>query len=175
MNDKALGLVRYIIKTPFLILILAATTTSSVAQDDSIYAFLPESYIRESAVKTVMPEYPDQAVRNGISGVVQLKLQIGSDGDVLKIKVSRKSDALLKKAAAEAARKWKFRPFQDSQGSDRSSLGRLTFLFAIRNGEAVVELYDPGMDAPDHQRLGYYDSIKELREWKEWEEITDHQ
>ena len=174
MNDKTLGLVRYFLTTPLLILILAATSTSGVAQDDSIYAFLPESFIRESAVKTVMPDYPDQAVRSGISGVVQLKLQIGSDGDVLRIKGSPKSDALLKKAAAEAVRKWKFNPYSDPQGMGRSSLGRLTFVFAIRNGEAVVELYNPGLDAPDHERLGYYSSTKELREWKDWEEITDN-
>ncbi len=174
MKDKALGLVRYFVKTASLILILAGTATLCAAQDDSFYAFLPESFIRESAIKTVIPDYPEQAVRSGISGVVQLKLQIGSDGDVLRIKVSRKSDPLLKKAAAEAGRKWKFKPYPDREGRGRPSLGRLTFMFAIRNGEAVVELYNPGLDAPDHERLGYYNSTKELREWKDWEEITDN-
>jgi len=173
MKDNAIGLVRYVVETASLILILAATSTLCVAQDDSFYARLPESFIRESAIKTVMPAYPEQALRSGISGVVQLKIEIGSDGDVLRIKVNRKSDPLLKKAAADAARRWKFKPYPDREGLGRSSLSRLTFMFAIRNGEAVVELYNPGLDAPDRERLGYYNSARELREWKDWEEITD--
>jgi TonB family protein len=173
MKDHALRLAHCFIQTASLILVLAATPALCSPQDDSFFAFLPESFIRKAAIKTVMPDYPEQAVRSGVSGLVQLKLHIGSDGDVLAIKVNRKSDPLLKKAAAEAARQWKFRPYPDSQGPGRSSLSRLTFMFAIRNSEAVVELYNPGPDAPDHERLGYYNSAKELREWKAWEEIAD--
>lgn len=173
MKDKTLRLVSPFVEKAFLIFIVAATSTLCVAQADSFHAYLPESFIRESAIKTVMPDYPEQAARSGISGVVHLKIEIGNEGDVLRIKGSPKSDPLLKKAAADAARKWKFKPYPDREGLGRSSLGRLKFMFAIRNGAGVVELYNPGLDAPDRERLGYYNSAKEVREWKDWEEITD--
>jgi TonB family protein len=157
----------------FLILFIAASTTLCMAQDDSFSVLLPESYARESAIKKVLPSYPEEAVQRGISGVVRLKIEIGSEGEVLRIKARQHTDPLLKKAAADAARKWQFKAYPDRAGLGRSSLSRLTFMFAIRKGEALVKLYDPGLDAPDRERLGYYNSAKELREWKDWEEATD--
>ncbi len=71
----------------------------------------------------------------------------------------------------DAARRWQFKPYPDREGLGRSSLSRLTFVFVIRNGAVVVELYNPGLDAPDTERLGCYNSAKEMREWREWEEV----
>jgi hypothetical protein len=69
-----------------LILIAAGLVTLCMAQNDSSDKFaggLPESYVRECAIKKVMPSYPVEAIRRGLSGVVRLKIEIGIDGEVL--------------------------------------------------------------------------------------------
>ena len=44
MKVKAFGLVRSMVETASLILVLAATSTLCMAQDNSFYVLLPESY-----------------------------------------------------------------------------------------------------------------------------------
>jgi TonB family protein len=158
-----------------LMLIITGFTAESIAQDDSSQQFaagLPESYLRKSVVEKVMPSYPDEALRDGISGLVRLKVEIGIDGEVRRIKVKPKTNTQLSKTAGEALRQWRFKPFPDQSGLRRSSLGRLTFSFIIIDGVGKVQLHDPGPDAPDTEHLGYYNSPKEFQEWEIWEEIT---
>jgi TonB family protein len=156
------------------LLLVAASTPLCMAQDDSraFYGRLPESYARESAIRIVMPSYPEEAVRGRISGILLLKIEISSEGEVLRVKVNPHAHPLLKKAAATAAMKWQFKPYPDREGLGRSSLSRLTFMFAIRNGEGSVDLYNPDPATPDAKRLGYYNSPKELSEWRNWDEVS---
>lgn len=157
------------------LLVIAALPLPCTAQDDSkiFYGRLPESYARKSAVRKIMPSYPEEAIRKGTSGTVRLKIEISAEGEVLRVKVNPSTDPLLKRVTVEAVREWHFKPYPDRQGLDRSSLSRLTFVFTIRNGKPVVDLYNPGPTAPDSERLGYYNSAKELREWDEWEEVPN--
>lgn len=160
-----------------LILIATGLLAPCLAQDDSRHRFfagLHESYLREKAIEKVMPTYPEEAVRSGLSGLVRLKVEIGIDGKVLRVKVKPKTPPLLSKAAAEAAKQWRFEPYPDRAGLGRSSMGRLTFSFVIRKGVGLVELFNPGPDAPDREHWGYFDSAKEFKEWELWEEVTDN-
>lgn len=167
MKASGLGLV---------LALIAALMTPCLAQDDSRQAYfagLDEGYVRKLAITRVMPAYPEEAVQQGKSGVVRLKIEIGPDGKILRVKVKPGSDPLLKRAAADAARKWHLKPVPDKSGLGRPSLGRLTFHFVIRDGVGVVDLYNPGRDAPDSERLGYFNSPKEFAEWAVWEEVPD--
>ncbi len=161
----------------WLILSVAALITPCLAQDDSWHAYcagLDEGHVRKLAIKRVMPSYPEEAIREGKSGIIRLKIEIGVDGEILRIKVKPGTDSLLKKAAADAAKKWQLKPVLDRSGLGRPSLGRLTFHFVIRDGVGVVDLYNPGRDAPDSDRLGYYNSAKEIAQWAAWEEVRDN-
>ncbi len=140
-----------------------------MAQADEFDAFLHESHLRELAIETVIPDYPETALKGGISGIVRLKIEISPEGEVLRVKVYPKIAPQLKKASCEAAAKWRFKSHPHRIRSDRPDLGRLTFMFTIRGGQGVVGLYDPGPNAPDHERLGYYSTPRELREWRDWE------
>ena len=160
-----------------LILIAMGLVTPYTAQVDSrdrYFAGLDEGYVRRSAIKKVMPSYPEEAIRQGKSGVIRLKIEIGVEGEILRVKAKPGIEPLLKKAAADAAKKWQLKPVLDRSGLGRSSLGRLTFRFVIRDGVGVVDLYNTGRDAPDSERLGYYNSPKEFAEWARWEEVPDN-
>jgi TonB family protein len=159
------------IKAAFVILLSTAVSLSA-AQSHEFSAFLHESLIRESVIEKVMPSYPEEAINSGTSGIVRIKLAIGEDGRVLRIKVNPKVPRPLKEVTCVAVKEWRFKPFLDRTGSGSPVLGRLTFSFVISNGEGLVALYDPGPTAPDQERLGYYDMPKELREWKDWEECS---
>ncbi len=169
MTIKDIGFCRSFIKSAPLIFILIASAPLCLAQADEFAAYLHESLIREWAIERVMPEYPEEALNAGISGVVRLKLEISDDGEVLRIKAYPKTAPLLKKAACEAASKWRFKLEPSLSGHGRSVLSRLTFMFEIKDGQGLVGLYDPGPNAPDHERLGYYNTPGELREWKTWQ------
>ena len=86
MIFKDLGFCRSFIKSASLIFVLIASAPLCLAQAGEFAAFLPESLIREWAIEKVMPAYPEEALKAGISGVVKLKLEISADGEVLRIK-----------------------------------------------------------------------------------------
>jgi len=150
------------------IILIFVGGTLSAFQANEFSAYLHESLIRDLAIEKVMPVYPDAAVSGGIYGKVHIKLAIGDEGEVLRVKVNPKVPKPLQEATCVAVKKWRFKPYPAGMG--RPVLSRLTFRFVLRDGEGVVELYDPGPTAPDRERLGYYDTPKELREWKDWEE-----
>lgn len=63
------------------------------------------------------PVYPEISQKLGEEGTVELRLEIRSDGEVLKIEVSRSSGyRRLDQAALEAARTWRFNPRTGAYG-----------------------------------------------------------
>lgn len=62
------------------------------------------------AVTTVAPQYPDEARRARIQGVVILEVRIGKDGSVERAVVLRSIDPSLDSAALEAVRQWRYSP-----------------------------------------------------------------
>jgi TonB family protein len=143
--------------------------------DHKSFGFYHESYAREIAITRSMPIYPSDAVRRGITGVVQVKIEIDERGEVAMIKLHPKIDPSLKQSVADAVDKWTFRLEPETIIAGRNSLSHLTFKFSINSGEPLVELYDPGPNAKDSERLGYLNTSKELREWNTWEEVQPSQ
>ena len=137
------------------------------------HALMPEWYIRKVAIKTALPIYAEEALKQEISAVIQCKIEISGEGEVLRIKLKAHTNDFFKQVVVDAVKQWKFerhyRP--DGSGVLMPIISRLTFAFVIRGGKASVELYNPKPDAPESEYLGYYNSAKELREWKDWEEV----
>ena len=61
-------------------------------------------------LKKVNPEYPKKARKKHIQGVVILSATIDKSGDIANLVVVS-GDPILAKAASDAARQWKYRPY----------------------------------------------------------------
>jgi TonB family protein len=163
-----------LVRLLFLLLTSSATLLICLAQEESgrNFSLLPESGARESTTTRVMPSYPDEAVRQGISGVVHIKFETSADGEVVRIKVKPRTEPLLAKAVAEAVRQRRFKTRLGQDGQPKPVISRLIFIFMLDRNEPRVGFYDPGPHPPDVQNLGYYNSAKEMREWKEWQVLS---
>jgi TonB family protein len=157
-----------------LLLIATGLLTPFPTQDDNFCASLQESHIRQLAIEKVTPVYPEEALRSRFRGRLEVKLEIGADGEVRKVKLSPKTPLLLKEPICRAVKKWRFIPYPDRSGLGRSVLSRLRFTFSIRNGAGLVKLYQPRPNAPDSEGLGYYHSSKEMNEWRDWPECPNN-
>jgi TonB family protein len=131
---------------------------------------LPSSLAARNVIDPILPIYPEEAVRIGVSGVVRIKIEIGEDGEVLRVKVKPRTNPHLKTAVVDAVKQWRFRPWRGVDGGVRAVISRLTFRFTIKDGEPHVTMYDPAA-ASQTECLGCYDSALELREWREWEDV----
>jgi TonB family protein len=69
------------------------------------------------AVKMVRPDYPPLAIRRGIEGLVRLRVEIDVEGTVIEVDVieNTSQDGSLQKAAVDAMRLWKFKPYRINQ------------------------------------------------------------
>ena len=67
-------------------------------------------------VTKVEPSYPERARRAGIEGTVELEVTIGVDGSVTNVDVVRGLPLGVSEAAADAVRRWKYRPARGKDG-----------------------------------------------------------
>jgi periplasmic protein TonB len=57
------------------------------------------------------PKYPAEELRDGVTGLVKLRVTIDANGNVLDIAIEKSSrNRNLDRAAMDAARKWRFNP-----------------------------------------------------------------
>lgn len=64
-------------------------------------------------VSAPAPEYPREALRNGDSGTVLLRVHVGADGVPQSVDLVRSSRSrALDRAATDAVKRWRFRPAQ---------------------------------------------------------------
>lgn len=66
--------------------------------------------VRPTPVKTPPPEYPDKMRRDGVSGVVAIKVEIDENGAVSNCSVAKSSNAEFEQPALKAVKNWKFTP-----------------------------------------------------------------
>lgn len=74
------------------------------------------------ALRTPPPEYPETLRRDGVTGTVVVKIQIGTDGKVSNAEVVKSNQHKLEIFAAKAVRKWVFKPATRDGVSVESSL-----------------------------------------------------
>jgi len=154
-----------------LIVTVQAIVTACFAQDDlRDHALFPEEFIREQAVKAPLPTYPDAAMKDKITGVVLVMIEIDPDGAVTKIKVKPQTNRLLRDAVVDAVKEWLFKPYHRPDGTPGFILSRLAFEFRTGDEGGSVNLYDPRSTTPP-DCLGCSDSMLEFRRWHDWEEV----
>ena len=85
--------------------------------------------LAESALEKVRPNYPDEAKEARVGGSVVVEVTIDEAGNVIKVRLVS-GHPLLRDAAVEAARQWKFRPTTLS-GIPVKVIGNITFTFNL--------------------------------------------
>ena len=105
---------------------LASLGTPSNTEDQAISGFMsttavnlprPAQKLKVSQgvsqgllIKSVPPEYPQQARQMHIQGAVELLAYIGKDGSITGVKLI-KGDSVLSRAAMDAVKQWKYKPY----------------------------------------------------------------
>lgn len=67
------------------------------------------------AISKPAPRYPTDALRNGETGKVVVRIEVGADGEPTAVSVvGRSGSRSLDRAAVQAAKRWRFRPAQQN-------------------------------------------------------------
>lgn len=84
------------------------------------------------AISAPSPSYPAEAIRNGLTGTVELEILVGVDGKPLEVKVVRSSGhRLLDQAARKVVlSRWRFQPAV-RDGRAVQALGRVPIVFTL--------------------------------------------
>ena len=91
--------------------------------------FLAPQMASARLLQRIEPLYPESALERRIQGEVELEALVGKDGSVEQLKLIS-GDPQLASAAADAVRRWRFRPYQ-SDGRDVEFSTRLTVNFRL--------------------------------------------
>jgi TonB family protein len=62
-------------------------------------------------LRRVEPEYPEEAVRKQLEGMVFLEVVVDEKGNVTAVRVTGGKHKILKEAAVKAVKQWKYRPY----------------------------------------------------------------
>jgi TonB family protein len=95
----------------------------------SRYPRQAESFTRGRAIHQVIPQYPPLAKAARVQGAVVVAIVIGEDGSI-EAAQAREGDPLLREAAEQAARQWRFSAL-DARGGTGKVQSTLTFQFSI--------------------------------------------
>jgi TonB family protein len=99
-----------------------------------------EDGMRKSVAKTIMPVYPEEALRKRQQGVTVIELEYDGKGDVSNVTVVQAPAVTIGEAASKAVAQWKFVPSKTQDGKPVSIRGKLTFYFEIdKDGKGRVE------------------------------------
>lgn len=93
-----------LLKVLSLSLVLGSISAVSAAAADAAFD------VRPTPVKTPPPEYPHNLKRDGVSGMVAVKVELDETGSVVNCAVSKSSNPGFDEAAISAVRNWKFTP-----------------------------------------------------------------
>jgi TonB family protein len=93
---------------------------------------------KQKATKKVQPLYPNESLKNGISGKVIVDILVDEYGKVPEAKVNQAPDDLTGQAVVDAAKQWEFKAPPKIQGRQICYSSTLSFRFEIRNGKGKV-------------------------------------
>jgi len=84
------------------------------------------------AIHKVAPQYPEDARKERVQGVVVLDAVIAEDGSVRETRVQTGEDARLVEAARLAVGQWRYEPVRDEDGEPMELLFTVTIRFALQ-------------------------------------------
>ncbi|HXZ29427.1 MAG TPA: energy transducer TonB [Terriglobales bacterium] len=91
-------------------------------------------------VHMVRPKYPEVAKAAGIQGEVVLEALVGTEGEVLKLRVVRSASPLLSQAAVGAVEQWRYLPLRlDGKAVEFETTIRVRFVLPKKKGGATQE------------------------------------
>jgi len=99
---------------------------------------IPGDVLQGLATRKVQPSYPAVAKDAGAKGAVQVQVHISETGEVLEAAVVS-GHPLLRDAALQAARQWRFKPTEVG-GKAVKTQGILTFNFTLENREDTAPI-----------------------------------
>jgi protein TonB len=110
---------------------LKSPTTPSPASNRSTVA-LPMAGASLQALMSPAPPYPPQAVRDGLTGIVELEILVGVDGRPVEVTIVRSSGhRMLDQAARRVVMtRWTFRPAM-RDGQAVQAIGRVPIEFVL--------------------------------------------
>jgi TonB family protein len=103
-------------------------------------------------VKTELPTYPNAAREQNIRGQVAIQILVSEAGDVEGSQVIS-GDPLLRDAALEAAKRWRFKPFLKG-GQPVAAIAKLSFDVGPLNRETTKSSADPWLVQAKIDRSG---------------------
>jgi TonB family protein len=99
-----------------------------------------EDGMRKSASRTVMPSYPEDALKKRQQGVAVVELEYDAKGDVVSSFILEAPSKSIGDAVVSAVKQWKFVPSKKTDGTPVSVRGKLTFYFEIdKEGNGRVQ------------------------------------
>lgn len=121
------------------LIVAAMLMISSIAANGSPMVIrVAELSLRKSVVASVMPIFPQDAMRRRVSGVAVAQVLFDADGKVIRSKILEAPDASTGEAVIAAIKQWKIHP-QTVNSEPVQIRGKLTFYFVIdRSGVGHV-------------------------------------
>jgi len=117
-------------------------------------SYQPPTYVLEP-IATASAIYPASALEQKIQGEIEVQIVVSEAGDVDYAKAS-KGDAVLAKAAEDAAKKWRFKPVA-KDGNPIPVVSQATFNFTLGNAaegsKEIVPEIAPATDFPRRIRV----------------------
>jgi len=89
---------------------LMSSASSSLPKPSLATLRISQGVSQGLLIKRVQPKYPEAALAVHTQGAVQIEATINKEGNVTNLKVLS-GDALLARAAAEAVRQWRYKPY----------------------------------------------------------------
>ncbi|GEM_PF-1630826 len=105
------------------------TVYCSPSSEGGGMAHVPGQTLHRLAIRRVMPTYPPLARRSGVVGSVSVRITIDESGRVTAAHILA-GHPLLRQAALDAARQWRFRPYEVA-GAPTKASGILVFYFKL--------------------------------------------
>lgn len=106
-------------------------------------AYGAEVSIRHDAITAPMPVYPEEAIKDGAQGLVDLAVLFDEEGNFKHMKILDSPHPAISKAVGDALKQWTVKVFYSSPYRETRlplrMMGELRFHFVISDGVASVE------------------------------------
>jgi hypothetical protein len=124
-----------------------------------------ELVIRHEAINAPTPVYPEEAVKAGAQGLVDLAVAFDEHGNAKVVKILESPNPEITKAVKDAVRQWTVRVLYDSPYSSTRRplrlIGELRFHFVIKDG--VGSIQNPSEEEQGLMSKAYRKVVDEYR------------